>query len=116
LAGGSFAVARALAQRDLDAAEAAGLEPELRRLMDFVEYCVKYPWRIGDEFLDELRGLGFSDEQIAEAAMNVGFFLFMTTMADLYRVPPLESDYLGDDIEAWEAAGAEHQPPCDPPS
>lgn len=84
--------------------------------MDFVEYCVKYPWRIGDDFLDELRGLGFSDEQLAEAAMNVGLFLFMTTVADLYRVPALASDYLGPDIAAWEAAGAEHQPRFEQPS
>ena len=110
LAGRTLSLARALAQRDLDAAEAAGLEPELRKLLEFVEYCVKYPWRVSDSQLDELRLLGFSDEQIAEATMNVGFFLFLTTMADVYKIGELEPMYMGDDLDAWEAGGSPHQP------
>ncbi len=111
VAGRSHAIAQAIAQRDLAKAAEAGLEPKWVQLLEFVEYCTKYPWRITDEMLDGLRQAGFSDEQIAEAGLNVGFFLMLTTMADLYRIGEHEPLYMGDDLEAWEAAGAPDQPP-----
>ena len=110
LAGRSHAVARALAHRDLRQAAGQGLEPKWIQLLEFAEYCVKYPWRISDDMLEALRQTGFSDEEIAEAGLNVGFFLMLTTMADLYRIGENEPLYMDDDLSAWEEAGAPHQP------
>ncbi len=111
MAGGSLGLAKALSERDLKAAAATGLEPRWVKLLEFVEYCVKYPWRYTDEQVDQLRSVGFSDEEIAEAAMNCAFFMFLTTMADVYRIGELAAEYMGDDLQAWEEAGAPHQPP-----
>ena len=113
MAGASFGVAKALADRDLDAAEAAGLDRERRKLLEFVEVCVKYPWRITDDQVEELRQMGFSDEQVFEAALNTAFFMFLTTMADVYgltRGDHWTPGIIGEDLEHWEAAGAPHQP------
>ena len=110
LAGGSATLARALAQRDLDAAEAAGLDPARRKLLEFVEVAVKFPWRITDEQVEELRQTGFSDEQIFEASLNVAFFMFVTTMADVYGLTNPAPELIGEDVEAWERAGIPHQP------
>lgn len=108
-----------MAKRDLDGAEAAGLSPQNRKLLEFVESCVKYPWRVTSEQLDELRQAGFSDEQIAEAAMNVALFLGLTTMADVYglqdsgfhlretdpRISPEEDEVLPEDSRSWQESG-----------
>ena len=108
MAGGNLAVAQALVDRDLDAAEAAGLDPQRRKLLEFVEVCVKYPWHTTDRQLDGLREAGFSDEQIFEAALNAALFMMLTTMADVYHLPRGENaptGFIGEDIEAWERAG-----------
>ena len=99
--------------RDLDAAEAAGLDHKRRKLLEFVEVCVKFPWRTTDERIDELRETGYSDEQIFEAALNAALFMLMTTMADVYHLRRSENaltGFIGDDMEAWEHAGTPHQP------
>ena len=117
-------MARALAQRDLDAAEAAGLDKRRRKLLEFVEITVKYPWRVTDAQVEDLRRLDFSDEQLFETALNVAFFMFLTTMADVYGLEdtgmhladskPELADHdeiiVGGDLKAWEEAGAVHQP------
>ena len=106
-------MAQALVNRDLDAAEAAGLDPQRRKLLEFVEVCVKYPWRTTDERVDGLREAGFSDEQIFEAAFNAALFMALTTMADVYglhRAETTPDGYVVGDIEGWVKDGIPHQP------
>jgi len=120
-------VARALADRDLKAAEAAGLDKSRVKLLEFVEYCVKYPWRITDELVEGLRQVGFSDEQVYEAALNSALFLVFATMADVYglgdegfRLSHVregvtdEDEIIMCDHKEWEKAGAVHQPEFKP--
>ena len=115
-------MARALADRDLKAAEAAGLDSSRVKLLEFVEYCVKYPWRISDELVEGLREVGFSDEQVWEAAFNSALFLVFATMADVYGLGDSgfhlshvrqgitdEDDIILGDHQEWEKAGAVHQ-------
>ena len=105
-------MAQALVDRDLNAAEAAGLSPQLRKLLEFVEVCVKYPWRTTDQQIDGLRETGFSDEQIFEAAFNAALFMALTTMADVYglhRSETTPTGYIGEDIQEWVRRGIPHQ-------
>lgn len=111
-------MAKALANRDLDAAERAGLNPAERRLLEFVELCVRRPWKLSDQVIQDLREQGFSDEQIAEAALNVAMFLALTTMADVYglgdsgfhlreidpRVGPSKDEIIEQDLNQWRCA------------
>ena len=77
--------AEALRKGDLDAAR---LDPPHRLLLDFVETITKHAYRVTDAQVQELRDVGWTDEQIAEAAYDAALFNLFTRLADTFGIEP----------------------------
>ena len=80
-----------------DQPEAASLDPADRALLDFATKLTFTQARMPPGDLDILRGHGFSDVQVLEVTTLVGFFNFITRVADGLGV---ESN---PERKAWEA-------------
>jgi alkylhydroperoxidase family enzyme len=78
-------VADALRNGDLDA---AGLERPERMLLDFVGTITTGAYRVTDEQVQGLRDVGWSDEQIAEAAYDAALFNLFVRLADTFGIEP----------------------------
>jgi alkylhydroperoxidase family enzyme len=78
-------VAKALRAGDL---EAAGLDRQHRLLLDFVATITRHAYRVTDEQVQELRDVGWSDEQIAEAAYDAALFNLFVRLADTFDIEP----------------------------
>jgi len=78
-------VADALRDGDLDA---AGLERPERMLLDFVGTITTGAYRVTDEQVQALRDVGWSDEQIAEAAYDAALFNLFVRLADTFGIEP----------------------------
>ena len=78
-------VADALLDGDLDA---AGLERPERLLLDFVETITTGAYRVTDDQVQGLRDVGWSDEQIAEAAYDAALFNLFVRLADTFGIEP----------------------------
>ena len=78
-------VAEALRAGDLDA---AGLDRPHRLLLDFVATITRHAYRVTDEQVQELRDVGWSDEQIAEAAYDAALFNLFVRLADTFGIEP----------------------------
>ena len=78
-------VADALRDGDLDA---AGLDRPHRLLLDFVETITRHAYRVTDEQVQGLRDVGWSDEQIAEAAYDAALFNLFVRLADTFGIEP----------------------------
>jgi alkylhydroperoxidase family enzyme len=77
--------AQALRDGDLDA---AGLAPPERLLMDFVGTITQAAYKVTDEQVQALRDVGWSDEQIAEAAYDAALFNLFVRLADTFGIEP----------------------------
>jgi alkylhydroperoxidase family enzyme len=78
-------VAEALRNGDLDVAGL--LEPE-RRLLQFAETITRAAYKVTDEQVQGLREVGWSDEQIAEAAYVASLFNLFVRLADTFGIEP----------------------------
>jgi alkylhydroperoxidase family enzyme len=78
-------VAEALRNGDLDA---AGLDRPERLLLEFVETITVGAYRVTDEQVQGLRDVGWSDEQIAEAAYDAALFNLFVRLADTFGIEP----------------------------
>jgi alkylhydroperoxidase family enzyme len=78
-------VADALRDGDLDAAH---LEPAERRLLEFAGTISKAAYRVTDEQVQGLRDVGWTDEQIAEAAYEAALFSLFARLADTFGIEP----------------------------
>jgi alkylhydroperoxidase family enzyme len=78
-------VAVALRNGDVDAAGL--LEPE-RRLLQFAETITRAAYKVTDEQVQGLREVGWSDEQIAEAAYVASLFNLFVRLADTFGIEP----------------------------
>ena len=78
-------VAAALRDGDI---EAANLDEPHRLLMNFVETITRHAYRVTDEQVDGLRDVGWSDEQIAEAAYDAALFNLFVRLADTFGIEP----------------------------
>ncbi len=78
-------VADALRDGDLDA---AGLERPERMLLDFVGTITAAAYRVTDEQVQGRRDVGWSDEQIAEAAYDAALFNLFVRLADTFGIEP----------------------------
>jgi alkylhydroperoxidase family enzyme len=78
-------VAEALRNGDLDA---AGLTPPERLLMEFVGTISRAAYRVTDEQVQGLREVGWTDEQIAEAAYVAALFSLFVRLADTFGIEP----------------------------
>jgi len=77
--------ARALRDGDLDA---AGLPENERLLLEFVGTITRAAYRVTDEQVHALRAIGWSDEQIAEAAYDAALFSLFVRLADTFGIEP----------------------------
>jgi len=78
-------VADALRDGDLDE---AGLERPERLLLEFAGTITTAAYRVTDEQVQELREVGWSDEQIAEAAYDAALFNLFVRLADTFDIEP----------------------------
>ena len=89
-------VAQALRDGDIDA---AGLDDAHRKLMDFVATVTMHAYRVTDDQVQALRDVGWTDEQIAEAAYDAALFNLFVRLADTFGIEP---------PPAYEPDGAPH--------
>jgi alkylhydroperoxidase family enzyme len=86
LQGESFGqAAQALRDGDLDA---AGLDKPERMLLEFVATITTGAYRMTDEMVQALRDVGWTDEQIAEAAYDTALFNLFVRLADTFGIEP----------------------------
>jgi alkylhydroperoxidase family enzyme len=86
LQGESFGqAAQALRDGDLDA---AGLDKPERMLLEFVATITTGAYRVTDEMVQALRDVGWTDEQIAEAAYDTALFNLFVRLADTFGIEP----------------------------
>ena len=78
-------VADALRRGDLDA---AGLAASERMLLDFVGTITRAAYKVTDEQVQGLRDVGWTDEQIAEAAYVAALFSLFVRLADTFGIEP----------------------------
>jgi alkylhydroperoxidase family enzyme len=78
-------VAAALRDGDLDA---AALEPPERLLLEFAGTIARAAYRVTDEQVEGLREVGWTDEQIAEAAYVAALFSLFVRLADTFGIEP----------------------------
>jgi alkylhydroperoxidase family enzyme len=77
--------AAALRDGDLDAAD---LSPKHRLLLQFVETLTRHAYRITDEQVQQLREIGWTDAQIAEAVYDGALFNLFVRLADAFDIHP----------------------------
>lgn len=77
--------AQALRDGDLDA---AGLDRPERLLLEFAGTITKGAYRVTDEQVQGLRDVGWTDEQIAEAAYVASLFSLFVRLADTFDIEP----------------------------
>jgi alkylhydroperoxidase family enzyme len=78
-------VAEALRDGNLDA---AGLAQPERLLLEFAGTISRAAYRVTDEQVDGLREVGWTDEQIAEAAYVAALFSLFVRLADTFGIEP----------------------------
>jgi alkylhydroperoxidase family enzyme len=77
--------AAALRDGDLDA---AGLDVPERLLLEFVGTITRGAYHVTDEQVQGLRDVGWTDEQIAEAAYDAALFNLFVRLADTFGIEP----------------------------
>jgi len=77
--------AEALRNGDLDA---AGLTPPERLLLEFAGTISRAAYRVTDEQVQGLRDVGWTDEQIGEAAYEAALFSLFVRLADTFGIEP----------------------------
>jgi alkylhydroperoxidase family enzyme len=78
-------VAQALRDGDL---EAASLSHAERLLLEFVGTITRHAYQVTDEHVQGLRDVGWTDEQIAEAAYDAALFNLFVRLADTFGIEP----------------------------
>jgi alkylhydroperoxidase family enzyme len=93
-------VADALRNGDLDAAELAAPE---RLLLEFAGTITRAAYRVTDQQVQGLREVGWTEEQIAEAAYVAALFNLFVRLADTFGIEP-PAAYEPDGVPAAAAA------------
>jgi alkylhydroperoxidase family enzyme len=78
-------VAEALRDGDLGA---AGLGTAEHKLLEFAGTIAQGAYRVTDEQVQALRDVGWTDEQIAEAAYVAALFSLFVRLADTFGIEP----------------------------
>jgi alkylhydroperoxidase family enzyme len=86
---GGYYTEAAQAIRDGIAIDQLPITPEERLLLRLVETLTKHAYRITDEQVQELRDVGWTDAQIAEAVYNGAYFNMAVRLADAFDIHPL---------------------------
>lgn len=71
---------------DLDAATAAGLEPERRAMLEFVKKLTFEAYKVNQGDIDVLRHYGYNDVQIAEIIYDTALFAMYNRVADGFGI------------------------------
>lgn len=79
--------ARAIRNGDLSGATISLAE---RKLLEMIETLTRHAYRITDEQIQELREVGWSDPQIAEAVYIGALFSLFVRLADAFDIHPPE--------------------------
>jgi alkylhydroperoxidase family enzyme len=79
------AAAEALRNGDLEAAELPAHE---RLLLEFAGTIARAAYKVTDEQVEGLREVGWTDEQIAEAAYVAALFSLFVRLADTFGIEP----------------------------
>ena len=66
----------------------AGLTPQERALLDYVELITRAADCSTTDDVQKLRDSGWTEGQIAEAVYVTALFAFFNRVADAFRVPP----------------------------
>lgn len=66
----------------------ASLEPKMRKLLDFAVQVTRELHSVRRETIDALRSEGWTDVQILDAVQVIGFFNYITRVADALGVDP----------------------------
>lgn len=74
---------RALAQRDLDA---ANLNAPTRALLEFAGKVTEEAYKITDRDIERLRELGWRDAQVAECVLDAALFNMLDRVADAFGI------------------------------
>lgn len=67
---------------------AVNLTPAERKLLEFVETVTRHAYKVTDEQVQELRDVGWTDEQIAEAVYDAALFNLFVRLADAFGIEP----------------------------
>ena len=84
--GEQYSVAAAALRRGELAA--VNLTPAERKLLEFVETVTRHAYKVTDEQVQELRDVGWTDEQIAEAVYDAALFNLFVRLADAFGIEP----------------------------
>jgi alkylhydroperoxidase family enzyme len=68
--------------------EEAGLSSAERALLDYVELITNAAYRSTHQDVQQLRDLGWTENQISEAVYITAMFAFFNRVADAFGVPP----------------------------
>lgn len=79
--GGDEAIVAALGRGDVEGAPVTETE---RTLLRFVELVTRHAWRATPEDVQNLRDVGWTDDQIAEAVYITALFAFFNRVADAF--------------------------------
>jgi alkylhydroperoxidase family enzyme len=79
-------VVKAIAKGDLEAASAAGLEPNRRAMFEYVRKITFDARSLTAEDAETLRQQGYTDEQIAEVVYIAALFAFFNRVADAFGI------------------------------
>ena len=60
----------------------ADLDPQTRAMLDFAVLLTREPGSVQKRHVDELRGVGLTDEQVLSVVLITCHFNFMTRLAD----------------------------------
>ncbi len=85
----------------------ADLDPQTRAMLDFAVKLTRDPSSMQESNVQELRGLGLSDEQILSVVLITCAFNFMTRLADGLGVEPAPGRQ--EAIERWLTGPAKDQ-------
>ncbi len=84
--GENEAVVKAIAQGDLEAASAAGLERPRRAMLEFVRKITFEAQHINGDDTEALRRQGYDDAQLAEIVYIAALFAFFNRVADAFGI------------------------------
>ena len=62
----------------------AELSTKEERLLEFAELVTRHAYRVSDDDVQQLRKVGWADEQIAEAVYVIAMFAFFNRVADAF--------------------------------
>ena len=94
--------ARAIRDGDIDRAP---ITPAERKLLGLVETLTRHAYRITDEQVQELREVGWSDAQIAEAVYDGALFNLFVRLADAFDIHPPERYEIDGEVPAAVLGG-----------